>query len=478
MPIFPIRNRLPIFFALAIAALSAHAEVLTLDDYLHQVQGQNEEVKSAALKAEGLRQRSQEGDLVTALSAFTNLSYSIDARPQLIPLLGTRITTTELQLGVSKVWDFGLQSRLYQQILSTSTYGATPLFVPMPAYIDSSPVIELTQSLWRNGFGSETRATQSRTDAQALRDHYTNAFLVKQDLANAETAYWQLAVARQMLAIQQDSLDRSRQLRQWSEKRTRNDLADRADLLQADAAYRLQELQVKQAQDDLRVATRAFNAARGKDSDELTDQLEQVDSDFVEGLTVPPRVKLREDVRSAQENQKVADADAALGREKNDPTFEVYFDYSLTGRDPALPNSIAGSYDYQHPYSVLGLRFSAPLDLSLIHEDRAGYFKEQQAAELLLSRKLFEQENLWQDLIRRFQEGKERLKLASEIEQAQRIKVEHEKERLSRARTTFFQVLQFETDYNAARVSRLRIASDVLGIVAQMKTFGGPHESR
>jgi outer membrane protein TolC len=476
-------SAIPSFLAALVCLLACFpqlgaAEVLSLSDYLQQVRHQNEEVKGADLKAVGQKERAEEGALPTAISAFSNLTYSIDARPQLIPLLGTRITTTELQLGVSKVWDFGLQSRLYQQIISTSTYGAVPLYVPVPAYIDSAPVLELTQSLWRNGFGSETRATQVKTDAQALRDHYNNTFLVKQDLATAENAYWQLALARQMLDIQNDTLERSRQIRVWSERRTERDLADRADLLQADAAYRLQELQVKQAQDDLRVATRAFNSARGVDSDSLDERLQAIDSDFLDALAIPPREKLRDDVKAAQQNQLMADADTILGREKNNPTLDVFADYSLTGRDPVLPTSLSSSYDYQHPYTMIGLRFVAPLDISLIEADRAGYFKEQQAAELLLSRKLFEQENLWKDLLRKFQEARERMTLAAQIEQAQRIKAEHEKDRLARARTTFFQVLQFELDYNAARVNHLRIAGDMLAVIAQMKTFGGSHDSR
>lgn len=477
----------PIGVAIVVLFLSMAAmadERLSLDAYMQQVQAQNEGVKSQQQISEGAQQRSSEGDLETALTLFSNANYTEDDRPQVNPLAGTRTTVKQFSLGVSKVFDFGLQAKLYEQITSTNI-GGVPAFPPpfnviepVTNYTDAAPVIELRLPLWKNGFGRDVDARREQTNANATKLRYDDSYKAKQTIASAESAYWQLALAQELSQIQKDTLDRQRALRDWSARRTKDDLADKGDYLQADAAFRLAELSLTQAQNDLRVAARGFNSARGIDSDDVKETLAPIDSDSLDHLKAPARAKFRDDVKAALANQKVSQANAALGREKNAPTFDVYAQYSLTGRDNSVGSAVANSYNLNYPYTQVGVQFSLPLDFGLLADDRAGYLKEQRGAELEYSRKVFDQENEWKDLVQKLTESQTRLSLARQIESVQREKVDHEKLRLHRAQTTTFQVLQFETDYNTARVNHLRAANEVLNLVAKMKVFGGSDDAR
>ncbi|RYZ80227.1 MAG: hypothetical protein EOP06_25730 [Proteobacteria bacterium] len=55
----------------------------------------------------------------------------------------------------------------------------------------------------------------------------------------------------------------------------------------------------------------------------------------------------------------------------------------------------------------------------------------------------------------------------------QQKKALNERKRLTRGRTTTYQSLIFETDYNSAESQRIQAQSEVLLIMARMRTFGG-----
>ena len=114
-----------------------------------------------------------------------------------------------------------------------------------------------------------------------------------------------------------------------------------------------------------------------------------------------------------------------------------------------------------------------PLDFWTASDVKEGYEKEAIGAEMKHQRKLFEQEQEWASLNKKLLEAQKRLSLATNYEDAQRAKYEYERIRHSKGRSTTFYVLQFEQDYALAQVNRLKAQTEVLGLVAQMKTFGG-----
>jgi outer membrane protein TolC len=54
----------------------------------------------------------------------------------------------------------------------------------------------------------------------------------------------------------------------------------------------------------------------------------------------------------------------------------------------------------------------------------------------------------------------------------QKKKVENERSRLKRGRSTTYQTLTFSQDYNSSEASRIQAQTQVLSILARMKTFG------
>lgn len=466
-----------------VLASALTADPLTLDSYLGQVKSKHDGVKASKLTSEAAKERSGEGSLPYSFQLFSNAQYTYDHRPTFAPAFqGTLTRTSALSLGVSKLTDFGLQAKLSQELVHVQLDGTTPGLVNQTSFIDTAPKLEISQSLLKNGFGSETEAQAKTVEANALRTHYDQAFQVKRTLADAEALYWRLVVARELVAITEDSVQRANKIKDWSAARTRNDLADRADFLQATAALKLREFELKAAVQDLRVLSRAFNAARGVDGDVVEETLPEIEEGVVDKLMVPERVKFREDVLAAQQGSKVAEAQALLGEERNKPTLDVYGTAALYGRNPAVGQAFNTAYQGGFPYIQAGVRFAMPLDRELVNNDRAAYVKEKQAAELQVARRVFDQESEWKDLSQKLTEAKVRFDLLREIEGAQKTKSDYERDRLRKGRSTFFQTLQFEQEYANSRLNRIRLEGEVLALVAQIKTFaaadGGTNESR
>lgn len=460
-------------------AVVANAETLTLKDFLGQVKNQNQAVQGSQFASEGAKDRGDEADLIYTPQLFVNVGALYDQRPVLQPNFQPNLTrATQLSFGVMKQWDFGLSAKLYQSFTATKLSGVSAAILPQPNYIDTAPNLELSQSLWRNGFGSETRAQADLIQASLLASRYIESYKVKGLVSAAEGAYWRLALARELVDIQKDSLARAAKLKDWASGRARLDLADKADFLQADAAYRLRELELKGFQDDLRVAARSFNLSRGLDSDEVKDELEPLDAEVLKNLDIPKRETLRDDVKAAQQQERIAAANAEVGKQKNSPTLDLQMNLSLNGRDPSFGNAFNEAFGTSQPYALVGLKFATPLDFSLVKRNKAGYEKERLGAEFNYKRKIIEQDSDWKSLVDQLNDRRVRLDLSRQMENAQKQKVEYERDRLRRAKTNTYQVLQFEEDYANSRRMRLKIEGEILGLVAQMKTFGGDSESR
>lgn len=448
------------------------ADGLPLKDYLAQVKEKHLGYQATQLVKEGATERVQEGTLLTSPSLFSNISYLDDRKPTNNPsFLGNRTVFENYTIGVAQQTRFGLSAKLSYNITRTELFGVNTAFVPLPNFYNVVPSLELSQSLWRNGFGSETRSTQQVIESQSKAISLTESLKAKAILAEAETAYWRLAIAREVVEVAKSGVERAKKIQEWSARRASLALADKSDALQSEAGLQAKQLELQMAIDELREATKKFNSLRGEDSEAMNSGLEKVEANQL--IALPPIQKRgkREDVLAADEARKAAQAAAQLGREKNSPSVDVFSTYSLNGRDSALSKSVADASRTNQNTFAIGLKVMAPLDLGTVVNDRAAYLKEERGAELNYQRKVFEDEMEWNELVTRLNENKRRLQMAQEIEKIQKQKLEHERNRLKTGRSVLYQVVLFEQDYANSQVMKLKTELQILALLAQMKTY-------
>lgn len=459
---------------LSLGGLTANAfgQTLTLDEYMGRVKNNHKGLNAAVKTAEGAVGRAVEAEVLYSPNLFAQVMFSRDSRQTNAPsFMGTRTDFDSYQLGVSKLTSFGLKASLSYNVGYTNIIGATLL--PVTQFYDAKPLLEFSQSLWRNGFGGETVAQADLANAQVLAAGYGESFKAKGIASEAEMAYWQLSLARARVAVQEQTLERAKKILDWAKRRVNNDLADRADLLQAEAAYEQRTLELQQAEDDEESAARKFNSMMEVDSDEVAMQVEKLDPAKVQGLAIPKRADMRDDVKAAQQQERMAVANTELVRQRLAPSLDIVGSVALNARNTNFNNGVEESFTTRHPWTQVGVKFNVPLDFGLVSEARQSALVERQGATLAYQRKLFEQEREWKDTTRKFAQAKKRLELAASIEDLQREKITHEKSRLDRGRTTTYQVILMEQDYSLARLAKLMAATEVLSIYSRLKTFGG-----
>ena len=242
-------------------------------------------------------------------------------------------------------------------------------------------------------------------------------------------------------------------------------------MLQSAAQLETKKLDVQAARDNERTAARAFNTTRNVSSDNVAESLIQATHPIAEALRVPQRADLRDDVKAAQQNAKATEANAVIQSEKDLPTLQVFGSFALNGRSDNFAPSVGNAFDSGRNTITGGVQFSMPLAIGTTSTAIKGWEKQKAGAEMVYDKSLFDSEQNWQDLNLRFNEAKRRLSMARSIEEAQRKKLVYEKERLSKGRTTTYQVLLFEQDYTGAQASRVNAEGDVFGVYTQMKLF-------
>lgn len=463
-----------LFLFLIGISFSALSQELSLDQYLLEVQTKNGGVRGTKISAEAKGLRHDEGSLFFRPSFFLTGEYRDDQRPTTAPTFqGTQTLTHTLKGGLSQNFRTGTKASISYNYFKTQINGASPALLPNAMFFDVAPMIEISQSLWRNFLGSEFEASEIAQNSANESQKFQEEFNYKQLMMQAKNAYWRLYFAQQSLKVQKESLDRAEKLRDWNRNRVRNNLVDEAELLQAEANLQSRELDYQDTLTELATSEREFNSFReAQESVKLTAQ-DNVESKYILEAKLPAKGEIREDVLATIATNRASLAQAQIGNERNKPNLEVYGSYAINGRDKQYADARDQAFGATRPMSVVGVRFTTPLDFGSLSDYRESYNREKLASEMKMKRKTFEVEREWEILTERFENFKGRLKLTQKLEKVQERKLLSEKRRYNQGRTTTFQVLQFEQDFANAQLLKLRNERELIVVYNQLMLFAG-----
>jgi outer membrane protein TolC len=338
----------------------------------------------------------------------------------------------------------------------------------------AAPQITITQPLWK-----DFNASLSKANEEFLADSYkaqevSSGYGTLQILFNAETAYWSLALNREVVRLDKESLDRSNKILKYNDRRVRMNVTDRSDLLQSLADVKGKELILQTDIETLRQTALQFNSVRNIAGDSVTEKLEPIDQYLQGGFSDEiKKVRDRADVRAAGLNAESQRAQAKASKIKVEPDISLNGTYQLNGIASDANTSYGTSFNADHPYMTVGLTLKIPLDQGTVSKLNEGYEAQSAAAQATLERSKYDLDQDWIDLQKHFADSMYRLNLAKELEKIQGEKLHHERDRFSAGRSTSFLVLQFEDSFSAAELSRLRIENDLITLRAKARLYNG-----
>jgi outer membrane protein TolC len=456
---------------------TVQANTLTLHDYYDQVISSSPGVQSNRDIADGALAGAQGGDLVYIPRLTFDGNLTRDERLFTTSFLGGKTSSNNMTFGLKKTFDFGLDAALLYGITNNTTTDLTPLIFPggVNNYTLAQSELDLTLNLWRNFWGKETRAQSTIDEGTELKSHYDATFAVRTLLANAESAYFQLAVARESVRLLREMVERANTLLKFNTKRVNQHLTDRADLLQAQAALQQRQLDLVAGVETQRTSQLSFNTLRNNPVSEVNDEIASVSVQDILALNLPARAETSDDIKSAEQDARVASARSELELQKAQPTFYLKSVVAYNGVDRYLSPATSEAFTANHPEYMVEAVLNFPIYFWETAQIRAGRVKQELGAESKLGELRLENNQKWEDLTRRFAQLKDQLKLTDDLVNMQQEKLKYEKYRFNLGRTTTYQVITFEQDYDSAVVARLKTEQAAIDTYTQLKTYAtGP----
>ena len=444
-------------FLIILSSQALWAQALTLSEYKSQVLKNDPQTQSVKALYDANQKVMSQADLITSVQVFADASFLDDQRPTVNPRFqGDRTSANSLSLGLQQQTRYGLKWSLSQNFQKTKIDNADPVAITQPEYNDNFPKLELSLPLWRNWLGSETQAEQERIklQSQALAKQSEINWIQRQ--SEVEEIYFQLLSKKEVFTIQKDSLDRAERIESWTRSRIQRNLVDEGDYFQAQAAVQARQLDLVKAEVDLKNAARTFNSLRNLSSDEVPESLKNEDLNLnllnLNASEKKERIDLqaRQDQIRAQKNMAIAE------KEKLKPSLDLQVQGWTQGRGATY--SAADRRTFQdEDYLFFGIGFSMPLDQLKAAKIRSGYSEMNTAQDLSEQSRLRDVGLNWLDTVEKAQQLKKQLEILRALEVLERKKADSERNKLNRGRSTTFQVLNFEQDYNSARNQRINL---------------------
>lgn len=463
-------NRIAWMLLLALSVPQAVAEPLAMDDYLQQVKTRGPAYRSVQATAEGLAKQRVQTDLIYSPMLIGHAQRTDDRKEQSMPeFFGTRTVNDHYGAMLSKKWSFGPSTSIGYTWMRTDVNGS--MFIPGP-YWNAAPSASVSVPLLKDFGGSQTRAQMEKMRSTIDAGAFQALAGRDQVVYGARMAYAALALARAEVATRRDTLARTEKVVAWAERRAKRNLGDDAEPLQARAMRRVRELELQAALEKERNARLDFNRLRGVASDEVPEDLRDVES-LVADLRFdwPAETPIRFDLKAAEAQAKAARAAWKDAKANAWPDVQAYAQVTGNGQDSTFSPAHSEAMDFDRPTYVFGVQAVIPLDIPTAAKAAKGYEKNYQGALAEIQGKRLEVEQDWKRLNDHLADVNRRLEMMGAIVKIQKQKAELERTRLSEGRTTQFQLQSFETDYSEARLNYLGLLMEKLSVWAEGERF-------
>jgi outer membrane protein TolC len=457
-----------VFLLASFPALAQTPKALTLKEYLNQVRNGSAQGQAAVDMVKAMELRMVEVQSITSPEIYGEAGMSDDQSEKLIPFMGTRTEGFGWKLGLRKQFTSGTQADLSYNSNWANITGAAG--IPQPNYWENKAVLEMSQPIWRNGFGSETRAQIDLKRADLKRRLLESKYDLKNLMLKAENTYWSLVAYNEMIKLQEENVDRSKKNRDLMKNKAGLRLVDDVDYLQTQASLESRELDLLKSIDERTNLIRDFNTLRGMDGDVVEKLADLPEKEMAVKFKGGAKIT-REDFDVLRAKAEMARAEARAGRSRVRPQLDLVGSFSANGMDTKSSRAYEEVAQNDHESWRVGVRFSAALDFGLIGGMYRSFKAQQRAAQNLGQSADFTLERTYSALSSQHGEAQRRLEKATNLEKLQTQLVKRERQRLVNGRTTTFQFISMEQALAAAQIQKVQAQLALLQVHNVLKTF-------
>lgn len=448
--------------------LSSQSQAVTLDEYMQRVKKENKIFRSLTYSIESSNERLTAGDIVLVPTLTAAASLADDA--SLPSIFGTKREVAEYSLGFSKKFTTGTSLSLSAKTDQYRSDNANP---PYDQYSNGGLGISLQQSLWKDFFGQSTVYRKNRETIINQAETLGVDLKLRGALYDAQSTFWDYAVAQEDLRLKKSNLERAKKLENWTSNRVSNGISDRADLMNVKALAAVREVQLVTAEDEIKTQETKFREYLSVADGEPTPSIEanlMLAQNYFGDLTKKKNVvqiATYLSVLDAKTKKIIADEVTESLR----PDVTLLGSYNTTSYDRDYTQMTSNITRSDRPKTFIGVSLTWLIDTDAKAAQTSAAAKDALAAQYLSERNLVLGKNAWSDLLRKYEITQQSVKTLEKVANYQRERAKAEQEKFGKGRTITANVVTAETDAAEAEVTLLKAKSGLRKLEASSILF-------
>lgn len=458
-------------FIVLLSILSLNASAVTLDGYLAQVKGDNSRFESTQEYMTSADLQRASAKILTSINAFSLLQLESDRKqPQFADFEGVSRERRNFQLGLEQNSSYGLTHRLYTNYAYINQKEAS--LIPNPRVANSALIYEFTFPLMRNFMGRNIRIQQDILTSRNTSDMLRESFDQRKVISDAKLAYWRLKTAQEIVKSQEEIIEQGETFLNWTQRRVRDRLSEESDLKQAEAILALRRFDLQKEKLELMKAQQAFNSIRQQDVNAPIDELDKFPGD--ELIPAPPTEQEalnRPDLLSLQSQLAAENLETQRAAELSKMELNLIGSAASNGLSYDASPDYAKTFSGKYPTYMVGLRLSVPLDRGSVDDLQRSAHLKKKGLMAALTRNRYESVVNLSQLRLDYEQLTVQLRVVRNLVKAQKDKLKTERDRHRYGRSSTFQLLTFEQDYQQARQDLIRTKGLLWQLSAQTALY-------
>ncbi len=442
------------------------AEPMNLDNLLRRAEENSEAIQASEKTIQSIRAEISGRDLLLSPKLEAEVADARDNRDSVAA--NQRFRTQLLDVSLTKLFSTGTQVSVSagHDITSTETTGRRNI---------GSWEFKVSQSLWRDAFGRNTKLRHQAEEAELQARTLTAVYQRQSFLVELENAYWDLLYAKKEEDVRRSNIERSETVEKWTRDRARRSMAEPTDLLQAQALVSSRQLELIGVRNRIEsLQNRIQQLVPNQTPRTWQIDLKELEASrpFEQLLTGSGSAEpVRLDSLSSRFRAQQADSEASRTDDSLRPKVDAYVSYGQNGADERFATSWDRAKDPQFSAARVGVTLSMDLDWTLKDDQRRAARLNAEARELEARAQSRLSNVGWADLKREIDELKRQEKEAGRLADLQEKKVAAERSRYRLGRTTVFQLITFEIDAANSQITLARIRADLRKLEARARIF-------
>ncbi len=454
------------------------AAAISLDDYLQQVKEKNRLFQAFEFQKQGSESKRIGQDLGLQPSLTLKGNQLDDRKVQNFGSAFSLIKNTqkEYSLGLGKKFTTGTSAQVTAAVgETTSTYSAGLGSSDLTQGY-SSLGISLTQSLWKDFFGSTMRLNRQRNSVTESFEKKNIEWQYRQNLIAAEILFWDSIYVQEEVEQRKKSLDRATKILDWVKRRFGNGIGDKSDLLNAEGLLATRKLQLITSEDEKL-------ALKEKIKDQMRSDLPVVEIEMQAPLEKPRSLFELAQVQEKEKSVIRMDAYLSVLDEKLKnliseevadsvrPDLTLGYLYKTNPNEASFGDAAGKLSQNTNPTSNISLQFVWFFSGTVKNSIRRSAEFDALSSKLKRDQTIRESQTSWSELVRRHQEFSKKVEAAFSMSDLQTKKSEFEREKLSKGRSITSQVVTAEQDASEAQLTLTKLYAEHRKLEAQARLY-------